>query len=124
VRAPEALRELLEGLPGISRNLLSARLRQLEVEGLVERRAADSSPGSRVYDLTEEGKGLAPALTELARWGTRRLGTLRPDDAFQGQWVMGTMSAIADRRAARSVYESYEIDVEGDVFMCASTTAR
>lgn len=112
---PRRFGELLEGLPGISRNLLAARLRQLEAEGLIERRKAEQ-PSGHAYELTEEGKRLAPALAELARWGAGRLGALGPGDAFQGQWMMGTMRATADREAARGVHETYEIDVEGDVF--------
>lgn len=112
---PKRFGELLDGLPGMGRNLLAARLRHLESEGLVQRRAAEPGvPGA--YDLTPDGRGLAPALTELARWGAGRLGTLRPEDAFQGQWAMGTMVATASRDAARGVHETHEFDVEGDVF--------
>lgn len=107
---PKRFGELLDGLPGVSRNLLSARLRSLEHEGLIQRRTAGGE-STRVYELTEDGRGLAPAVTELSRWGATRLGKLRPDDAFQGQWLMGTMRATADLDAARGVRETYEFDV-------------
>ena len=71
---------------------------------------------ARVYELTEDGIALAPAVTELSRWGVRRLGPLREDDAFQGQWVMGTIAAMADRDAARRIHTRFSSDLEGDVF--------
>lgn len=101
--------ELLAGLPGMGRNLLAERLRQLQADGLVRR--ADGR-----YELTEDGAALAPALTELARWGAGRLGDLRPGEAFQGQWVMGTIAATADLDAALDLHEAYQFDLDGDVF--------
>lgn len=112
---PKRFGELLDGLPGVGRNLLAARLRHLEGEGLVERRAAERGR-AHVYELTEDGRGLAPALTELSRWGVARLGKPGAGDAFQGQWAMGTMIAVADLDAARGVRETYEFDVGGEVF--------
>lgn len=112
---PKRFSELLDGLPGIGRNLLAARLRYLEAEALV-RRVESESGGARLYELTEDGRGLAPALGDLARWGAGRLGTLRPGEIFQGQWAMNTMVVTADRHAARDVRETYQFDVEGDIF--------
>lgn len=106
---PKRFGELLDGLPGISRNLLAARLRQLRDDGLV-----DQENGA--YMLTSDGESLAPALTELSRWGAGRLGPLRSRDAFQSQWVMGTLTATANTAAARGVHETYEYDIEGDTF--------
>lgn len=110
--SPRRFTELLDGLSGIGRNLLAARLRHLEGEGILRRNASDP----RLYELSEEGQALAPALTELSRWGAGRLGVLEPGEAFRGRWVMGTMSATADLDAARGVRETYQFDVEGDVF--------
>ena len=113
---PRRFTQLLEGLPGMGRNLLAERLRYLESEQLVRRRELPALAGAHGYELTEDGRGLAPALTELARWGTGRLGPLRPGVAFRGRWVAGTMVAMANIAAARGVKETYELDLEGDVF--------
>ena len=56
--------DLARGLPGLSRSLLSKRLRQFEREGLVER--LDSQ-----YLLTEAGLGLEPIVFGLGAWGAR-----------------------------------------------------
>jgi DNA-binding HxlR family transcriptional regulator len=59
--------EIREGVPGISKTLLSERLRVLERYGVIER----TPIGERrtAYDLTESGRGLAPVCEALGRWG-------------------------------------------------------
>lgn len=65
--------ELARGLPKITPTLLGARLRSLERLGLVTR------DGGR-YRLTEAGRGLAPVVEELGRWGRRWLDRPRLDE--------------------------------------------
>lgn len=54
--------EIARGLPGISRTLLSNRLRQLQRAGLVERT-------DTLYTLTPSGRDLAPVVFGLGHWG-------------------------------------------------------
>ncbi len=61
--------ELSHGLPTMSRTLLSQRLRTLEREGIVARRA--SADGRNEYWLTEIGEDLKPALVALGDWAAR-----------------------------------------------------
>ena len=89
--------ELTRGLPGISRALLSRRLRQLEAAGIV-RRAADG------YDLTEAGEDLRPIVMGLAEWGARYVfGDPRPDELdpeLLMWWMHGRIDTTeVDRRA-------------------------
>ena len=65
---PHFFAELVAAVPGISDRLLSARLRELEAEGLVERSVHDGSPARVSYALTEKGRSIAPALRELRGW--------------------------------------------------------
>lgn len=60
--------ELQRGVPLMSPTLLTRRLRQLEQEGIVERRGAGR--GS-TYHLTAAGEELAPAISLLSNWGQR-----------------------------------------------------
>jgi DNA-binding HxlR family transcriptional regulator/putative sterol carrier protein len=113
---PKRFKDLLDGLPGVGRNLLAARLRHLESEGLISRRDLPPPAGSRVYELTNDGRALAPAMTELARWGAARLGSHRPNQAFRPAWAGLSMSALADRDAARDVRETYEFRIDGETF--------
>jgi DNA-binding HxlR family transcriptional regulator len=68
--------DLSRGLPGLSRALLSRRLRQLAVAGLVVR-SADAGG----YDLTPAGEDLRPLVFGLADWGARHaFGDPRPEE--------------------------------------------
>ena len=62
--------ELVEDL-GISRNLLTRRLRALVASGIVERIAYQRRPVRYEYRLTEAGRDLVPALIALMAWGDR-----------------------------------------------------
>lgn len=113
---PRRFTDLLDNLPGIGRNLLSARLRHMEEEGLLRRAELPAPAASRVYELTPDGRGLGPALIELSRWGIGRLGPPRSNHAFRPAWAMFPLSYTADREAARGLRETYEFRVGKDVF--------
>jgi DNA-binding HxlR family transcriptional regulator len=80
VPGPRRFTDLLEGLPGISTNLLAARLKSLEERGVLRRRFLPPPAGVAVYELTELGQALVPALVELGRWGAQ-LVPAEPGDA-------------------------------------------
>jgi DNA-binding HxlR family transcriptional regulator len=62
--------ELLRQIDGVSRRMLSATLRQLERDGLIERHVYPSRVPVRVeYELSTAGIALLSALTPLAGWG-------------------------------------------------------
>lgn len=63
----ESFTELREGCPGISRTLLTQRLRMLEHHGVIDRREA---AGNRViYALAPAGQALGPVIMALGAWG-------------------------------------------------------
>ena len=62
--------ELVEDL-GISRNLLTQRLADLEANGVVRRRQYQDRPPRFEYELTEAGSALVPVLMALTAWGDR-----------------------------------------------------
>ena len=61
--------ELTRQIDGVSRRMLSATLRQLEEDGLVERRVYARVPARVEYDLSPAGEHLLKALVPLAGWG-------------------------------------------------------
>ena len=63
--------ELAKAVPGLSDRLLSKRLRELELEGLVKRDVEAGSPVRVTYSLTEAGAALGPAIAELKSWARR-----------------------------------------------------
>jgi DNA-binding HxlR family transcriptional regulator len=69
---PRRFNELLGGLDGLAPNILSARLKALEAEGIVAARPYSRRPYRVVYALTARGAELAGALRLLAHWGAQR----------------------------------------------------
>ncbi len=61
---------LVEDL-GLSRNLLTTRLKSLERHGIISRRAYQQKPVRHEYVLTEAGRDLVPILLALTAWGDR-----------------------------------------------------
>jgi DNA-binding HxlR family transcriptional regulator len=113
---PQRFTDLVERLPGISRALLSARLRDLQAEGLVWRQEPGGVGGAALYEATDEAWSLARAFAFLAAWGAQRLGPRRPDQAVRATSFALGMAVFADRELARGVHETYEFDVEGERF--------
>jgi DNA-binding HxlR family transcriptional regulator len=69
---PRRFNELLEGLDGLAPNILSARLKALEAEGVLAARPYSQRPYRVAYVLTARGTELAGALRLLAHWGAQR----------------------------------------------------
>src|SRR5919107_2204104 len=67
---PKRFTDLRAGLPHVSPDVLSQRLRELEEAGIVRRTKLPPPAGARVYELTERGRGLQPIVIELGRWGS------------------------------------------------------
>lgn len=72
--APQRFGDLERTVPGISPNVLSQRLKQLEVEGLVVATPYSERPPRFTYELSATGRGLAGALRLLAQWGAEHAG--------------------------------------------------
>ncbi len=80
--------EILEGAPGLSRTLLSQRLKQLERLGVVKS-AVKSDGRGRHYELTLAGHDLFKVCESLGEWGARWL-EIAPEnlDPFVVLWSM------------------------------------
>ncbi len=62
-------RDLQKSMEGISPKTLSLRLRELEAEGIIERKVYPEVPPRVEYSLTEKGKQLESIFIELKRFG-------------------------------------------------------
>ncbi|HWD73931.1 MAG TPA: winged helix-turn-helix transcriptional regulator [Solirubrobacteraceae bacterium] len=62
--------DLRRALPGASTNMLTDRLRELEAHGVIHRHMLPPPAASWVYELTQRGRGLEPALQSLGAWGS------------------------------------------------------
>ncbi len=68
---PRRFNELAAVVPGIAPNILTARLRRLEREGVLIGRRYSDRPTRMAYSLTDDGLELAGVLRLLATWGAR-----------------------------------------------------
>ena len=60
--------EFLEADEGIASNILIARLKHLEAEGIVEKSRDPENRRAFIYELTKKGRDLAPILLEIIIW--------------------------------------------------------
>jgi DNA-binding HxlR family transcriptional regulator len=86
---PRRYSDLLVELPGITTNLLAARLKDMEAGGLVTRRTASGRAVS--YELTPVGAALEPAIMELGRWGGRFMDAPKKTDTVNIGWGLLSM---------------------------------
>ncbi|MFN4156028.1 MAG: winged helix-turn-helix transcriptional regulator [Paracoccaceae bacterium] len=71
---PRRFGAIREGLPGISANILTRRLEELEAAGIVLRDPVPGAARAQLYRLTEAGADLWPVIRALCRWGAGRPG--------------------------------------------------
>jgi DNA-binding HxlR family transcriptional regulator len=65
---PAGFASLARSVTGISDSVLSERLTGLARAGLVNRTVEPGPPVAVTYSLSDSGRALLPALTELTRW--------------------------------------------------------
>ncbi len=63
--------ELFRALPGVTQKMLTQQLREMERNGLVERKVYAQVPPKVEYSLTPLGRSLKPVVDAMCRWGDR-----------------------------------------------------
>lgn len=116
---PKRFGQLRRGLPGVSPNVLSQRLRDLENSGVLHRDILDPPASVAVYELTPRGQALEPILIELGRWGSQE-----PMSSVQELTVDALLLALKTMfvpafSARYGLYidgERYALVIDGSVF--------
>jgi DNA-binding HxlR family transcriptional regulator len=99
---PARFSDLEQAISGISTNILSARLKELEQSGLVIAEAYSDRPVRHQYSLTAAGRELSGVLHLLADWAARHgegLNTPRHDQCgtpLEARWYCPTCGMVAD----------------------------
>jgi DNA-binding HxlR family transcriptional regulator len=65
--------ELRRAITGVSQKMLIQQLRELEKDGIVERKVYPEVPPKVEYRLTQVGTALRPALKALKSWAVSRM---------------------------------------------------
>ena len=116
ITGPRRFTDLLEGLPGISTNLLSERLKSLEGQGLLYRRILPPPAGSTVYELTPLGLALEKTLIELGKWGSQFVPPAPGEDSLLnvGSYAL-TLKTFFRPEKAQGVDDTYELHIDDEV---------
>jgi DNA-binding HxlR family transcriptional regulator len=97
---PRRFSDLRRSLTAITPKWLSARLRALEAQGIVEREVANER--EVWYRLTPKGQALAPVIDALLVWGIdHAVGPPRPGEAIHPGRVMDGVVRYLERRSVR-----------------------
>jgi DNA-binding HxlR family transcriptional regulator len=100
----------LRGSLGVSPNVLTQRLGELEGSGVVQRRNA----GGALYELTDWGEGLHPILLQLGRWGARSQHD--PKGELSVDALMAALEACFVPVRAGALRATYELRLEEERF--------
>jgi len=111
--------ELRRGVPLMSPTLLSRRLRQLEAEGVVERRRAKGARHA-TYHLTRAGAEFVPLVEALGVWGQR--WTRR--DLQEGEVDLTLLLWSIERNVRPDVFDAPRTVVELELRDQASSRRR
>ena len=106
---PRRYSDLMGELPGITTNLLAARLRAMEASGLIAKR--EGHPAR--YELTALGAALEPVVVELGRWGANFMDAPRRGDITNVGWGLlslkrryrGGVNAVVELRVGERRFE-------------------
>jgi DNA-binding HxlR family transcriptional regulator len=68
---PRRFQDFEGSLRGLTPAVLSARLKDLEANGVIESQLYSERPPRQEYRLTEKGRELRPVLLAMKNWGER-----------------------------------------------------
>jgi DNA-binding HxlR family transcriptional regulator len=116
LKGPKRYSDLHGGLPGLGTNILAARLRELELGGVVQKRRLPPPANCNVYELTEYGAQLEEVIHALGRWGFRSLGPPPAKDCATPEgWLVQGARTMFDPQRAGDLAGSWVVRCSGEV---------
>jgi DNA-binding HxlR family transcriptional regulator len=116
---PKRFNDLQAGLPGISPNVLTQRLRDLTEHGVVQRRDLPPPARVRLYELTDWGRALEPLLLHLGRWGSQ--SATAPDGLLGIDSILLSIKAGFDPARAAHLPGVYQLHIGADTYFIEAT---
>jgi DNA-binding HxlR family transcriptional regulator len=65
--------QLQRMMPGCSKRMMTTQLRELEADGIINRKVYAEVPPKVEYTLTEKGESLRPLFQMLSQWGVNNI---------------------------------------------------
>jgi DNA-binding HxlR family transcriptional regulator len=114
---PKRFKDLLGALPTMGTNRLSDRLAKLEEAGVVVRATLPPPAGVRVYELTDYGELLRPAIYCLGTWGRELPLTSDIDPASaRAELVALGLAGVSSPELTAGLRETYEFRIASEKF--------
>ena len=79
----ERFGQMLKNAPGCSKRMLTANLRELEKDGIINRKVFAVVPPKVIYSLTEVGETLFPVLNAMSEWGLKHVLDSREENQIE-----------------------------------------
>jgi DNA-binding HxlR family transcriptional regulator/putative sterol carrier protein len=111
---PKRFTDLRAGLPGISPNVLTQRLDELERVAIVQRRKLAPPAAAWVYELSEWGMQLEPVIMSLGRWAAR--SPFKPQAALGVSSLILSFRTMFDAKAAEGLHATVQLKIGEDRF--------
>jgi DNA-binding HxlR family transcriptional regulator len=112
---PKRFTDLRGGLPNASPNVLAQRLRELEQALVVRRRKLPPPASSWVYELTEWGRELEPAVRAFGLWAVRSPSFPR-GVPFGTDSLVLALGSFFDADGAAGLRADYELRLDESSF--------
>lgn len=120
---PQRFTDLRFGLPGISPNVLTQRLTELEQASIVQRRKLPPPGAAWVYELTEWGRELEPVIQAVGRWAARS-PTMPMGRPLSVNSLILSFRTMFDPEAARGLEAEIELRLGEQRFRAALAGGR
>lgn len=120
---PRRFSDLRADLPGISANVLTQRLAELEERGLVARRRLPPPASVQVYEATEWGLEAEPIIQTLGRWAARSPAH-DPTLPISGTSIMLSFRTMIDEKKAKGIDARIGFRFGNDAFLARLRKGR
>lgn len=113
---PKRFTDIRESLPGLSADILSQRLRELEQGGIVERATLPPPAPAKVYELTPKGRALEATLIALGRWGGANAEPPGEDMCMSIEAHVVSLRTLFEPDLARDLRATFALHLSGQHF--------
>jgi DNA-binding HxlR family transcriptional regulator/putative sterol carrier protein len=114
---PKRFKDLLATLPAMGTNRLGDRLKSLQVAGAVAKRTLPPPAGVQVYELTESGQRLRPAIYCLGAWGWQLPVAENIDrESARAELIALGLAGTSPAELSAELAETYEFRVADECF--------
>ena len=113
---PKRFTDLRTGLPHVSPDVLTQRLKDLEAGGVLVKRRLPPPAASQVYELTPKGLALEPVLVALGRWGGAEAAPPTPEMGISVDAQVLSVRSLFDPGLAGDLELTVALELGGQRF--------